>query len=394
MNMLNLFSSFLFIFFFLQIVDTQNFCLNAACARNEPVIRFPFRLQNRQFKSCGYPGFDLSCDASTNRTLLELPFSGKFSVEAIDYVTQELWINDFNDCLPERILSLNLSSSPFAGIFYQNFTFFNCSLADYTKYRLNPIACLSGSTYTVFATSSLSVISLLSQPSSSCRSFATKEVPVEWPFYGQILSSDLSDDLRLTWGAPACGKCESRGGRCGPKSNSTPEIVCSNPTTHGIIMLDTLIRVRPIDPFQIVIIASCWVDFDIPTTLDVNTKDRRCNIAAPLPWLRHCTRRRSHPLPEFAFIVNPQPTVSAGLDGPTIESYPKIVLGESRRLPKPEDNICSICLSEYKPKETLKTIPECQHCFHVDCIDEWLRLNATCPICRNSPQRLPPPLPS
>ncbi|KAJ9164292.1 hypothetical protein P3X46_023888 [Hevea brasiliensis] len=375
MNIVNLFSSFLFIFFFfLQIADTQNFCLNAACARNEPVIRFPFRLQNRQFKSCGYPGFDLSCDASTNRTLLELPFSGKFSVEAIDYVTQELWINDFNDCLPERILSLNLSSSPFAGNFYQNFTFFNCSLADYTKYRLNPIACLSGSTYTVFATSSLSVISLLSQPSSSCRSFATKEVPVEWPFYGQILSSDLSDDLRLTWGAPACGKCESRGGRCGPKSNSTPEIVCSNPTTHGI----------PRSARYIMVIGA-----GVPIALCV--LGILCFLCSRL---RHCARRRSHPLPEFAFIVNPQPTVSAGLDGPTIESYPKIVLGESRRLPKPEDNICSICLSEYKPKETLKTIPECQHCFHVDCIDEWLRLNATCPICRNSPQRLPPPLPS
>lgn len=105
-------------------------------------------------------------------------------------------------------------------------------------------------------------------------------------------------------------------------------------------------------------------------------------------------RRRSRHLPEFTFRVNPQPTLRAGLDGPTIDSYPKIVLGESRRLPKPEDNTCSICLSEYKPKETLKTIPECQHCFHVDCIDEWLRLNASCPICRNSPLQLPPPQPS
>jgi hypothetical protein len=58
------------------------------------------------------------------------------------------------------------------------------------------------------------------------------------------------------------------------------------------------------------------------------------------------------------------------------------------RLPKPNDNTCPICLSEYQPKETLKTIPECQHCFHAECIDEWLSLNATCPICRNSPERL------
>ena len=84
--------------------------------------------------------------------------------------------------------------------------------------------------------------------------------------------------------------------------------------------------------------------------------------------------------------VAPQPpTLVLGLDGPTLESYPKIVLGESRRIPKPEDNVCAICLSEYRPKETLKTIPECKHCFHSDCIDGWLRLNASCPICRKTP---------
>lgn len=88
---------------------------------------------------------------------------------------------------------------------------------------------------------------------------------------------------------------------------------------------------------------------------------------------------------DFTSAVSPHPIIVEGLDGPTLESYPKIVLGESRRLPKPDDITCSICLSEYRPKETLKTIPECQHCFHADCIDGWLRLNATCPICRKSP---------
>lgn len=99
--------------------------------------------------------------------------------------------------------------------------------------------------------------------------------------------------------------------------------------------------------------------------------------------------RRRDPISELmASTVAPQPAVVTGLDGPTINSFPQVVLGESRRLPKPDDSTCPICLSEYRPRETLRSIPECRHCFHADCIDEWLRLNATCPVCRNSPGRL------
>ncbi|XP_022764688.1 putative RING-H2 finger protein ATL69 [Durio zibethinus] len=87
-------------------------------------------------------------------------------------------------------------------------------------------------------------------------------------------------------------------------------------------------------------------------------------------------------------------TVVLGLDEPIIESYPKIVLGESRRLPRPNNGTCSICLSDYQPKDSVRCIPDCHHCFHVDCIDEWLRTSATCPLCRNSPAPSPVPTPS
>jgi len=77
--------------------------------------------------------------------------------------------------------------------------------------------------------------------------------------------------------------------------------------------------------------------------------------------------------------------VPSGLDRSTIESYPKVVLGESRRLPKPDDQSCPICLGEYLPKEALRTLAQCAHSFHADCIDEWLIKNASCPVCRSSP---------
>lgn len=89
---------------------------------------------------------------------------------------------------------------------------------------------------------------------------------------------------------------------------------------------------------------------------------------------------------DLAISIGSQPiTITMGLDGSIIESYPKTILGESRRLSKPNDYTCSICLSDYQPKDTIRTIPECNHCFHIDCIDEWLKINTTCPVCRNSP---------
>ncbi|KAJ7949401.1 putative Ring finger protein [Quillaja saponaria] len=82
-----------------------------------------------------------------------------------------------------------------------------------------------------------------------------------------------------------------------------------------------------------------------------------------------------------------------GLNKPIIESYLKIILGESGRLPRPNKGPCSICLSDYLPNDTIRCIPECHHCFHAECVDEWLRMSATCPLCRNSPAPSAAPTP-
>ncbi|MCL7038146.1 hypothetical protein MKW94_028379 [Papaver nudicaule] len=112
-------------------------------------------------------------------------------------------------------------------------------------------------------------------------------------------------------------------------------------------------------------------------------------------WNYECDRNRDQNLPHHH---HGDPTVmmvtTVGLDGTTIESYPKITLGESRRIPTPNDGTCSICLSEYCPKDTVRTIPDCKHCFHAECIDEWLRMNASCPLCRTSPSPMASPLAS
>ena len=97
--------------------------------------------------------------------------------------------------------------------------------------------------------------------------------------------------------------------------------------------------------------------------------------------------RPSTPLPPPA--ADNVVVLMVGLDGSIIESYPKLVLGESRRLPAPNHGPCSICLSDYQPYDSVRCIPDCRHCFHSACVDEWLRMSATCPLCRNSPAPTP-----
>ncbi|KAM1782332.1 hypothetical protein ACFX11_040806 [Malus domestica] len=45
------------------------------------------------------------------------------------------------------------------------------------------------------------------------------------------------------------------------------------------------------------------------------------------------------------------------------------------------DAECCVCLSVYKNGAELSQHP-CQHHFHCTCIDKWLHINATCPMCK------------
>ncbi|KAI5081734.1 hypothetical protein GOP47_0001477 [Adiantum capillus-veneris] len=46
-----------------------------------------------------------------------------------------------------------------------------------------------------------------------------------------------------------------------------------------------------------------------------------------------------------------------------------------------EDSECCICLSTYEDGIELRELP-CGHHFHCACVDRWLRMNSTCPLCK------------
>lgn len=46
-----------------------------------------------------------------------------------------------------------------------------------------------------------------------------------------------------------------------------------------------------------------------------------------------------------------------------------------------EDLTCSVCLEQVTDGELVRCLP-CLHQFHANCIDQWLRQQATCPVCK------------
>ncbi|KAK3228054.1 hypothetical protein Dsin_007916 [Dipteronia sinensis] len=364
----------LFFFFFLiffsaiHISTSVNTCpVSCSATGLGPVIRFPFRLKDQPLP-CGYPKFELSCN-NRSQTILNIHKLGNFTVQNINYESQTIWINDPDYCLPERFLrSFSLSDTPFRVEYLMEYTFYNCSSVGITETDFpgsRVISCMSGDKFTVVAVPTYRFNVSGQGITGLCRVIDTVVMPVFWPSW-----SGLEQGVPLKWDRPDCKSCEERGGTCGFTNDFTPilSVVCANHPGSGLprsARYGIIIGVA-IPGLLCFIGIACYL----------------CGrVRNYYHWRSH------HSGTEFMSTITPQlMVILTGLDTPTIESYPKTLLGESRRLPKPSDNTCSICLCEYQPKEILRTVPECNHYFHVSCIDGWLRLKATCPVCRNSPE--------
>ncbi|CAL9153203.1 RING-H2 finger protein ATL64-like [Musa acuminata AAA Group] len=55
---------------------------------------------------------------------------------------------------------------------------------------------------------------------------------------------------------------------------------------------------------------------------------------------------------------------------------------------------CAVCLSKLADGEEARLLPQCGHGYHRRCIDPWLRINDTCPLCRSRVRARPSADPS
>ena len=77
------------------------------------------------------------------------------------------------------------------------------------------------------------------------------------------------------------------------------------------------------------------------------------------------------------------PVAGRGATKRDLARLPTVPYSENMELLKGEDPCCSVCISDYEKGDKLRVLP-CKHLFHVDCVDQWLSVNATCPLCRKS----------
>ncbi|GMN67813.1 hypothetical protein TIFTF001_036884 [Ficus carica] len=80
------------------------------------------------------------------------------------------------------------------------------------------------------------------------------------------------------------------------------------------------------------------------------------------------------------------------IDEEALERFPKLIYSqmEKRKIFGNElgncTSSCSVCLADYKESDVLRMLPHCGHVFHlIKCVDSWLRLRPTSPLCRSSP---------
>ncbi|XP_027072780.1 E3 ubiquitin-protein ligase At1g63170-like [Coffea arabica] len=98
--------------------------------------------------------------------------------------------------------------------------------------------------------------------------------------------------------------------------------------------------------------------------------------------VRGATEESINALPKYKFNLKRNRSSSSGDSSSGFEEGGFLAAGtEKERAISGEDAVCCICLTKYEDDDELRELP-CSHFFHTECVDKWLKINASCPLCK------------
>ncbi|KAI3757782.1 hypothetical protein L6452_05325 [Arctium lappa] len=97
-----------------------------------------------------------------------------------------------------------------------------------------------------------------------------------------------------------------------------------------------------------------------------------------------CSRRLAFQTSDDAAVE--RLAAATGVKRRALRRFPVAVYGGGLEIPATE---CPICLGEFVDGEKVRVLPQCNHGFHVRCIDVWLASHSSCPTCRRLVVELP-----
>ncbi|KAL6544279.1 hypothetical protein OROGR_010776 [Orobanche gracilis] len=96
---------------------------------------------------------------------------------------------------------------------------------------------------------------------------------------------------------------------------------------------------------------------------------------------RGATQESINSLPTFKFKVKKNKMADNDKENGAAEVGIMAAGTDKERALSGEDAVCCICLAKYVNNDELRELP-CFHFFHKECVDKWLKINASCPLCK------------
>ncbi|RDX99911.1 Rust resistance kinase Lr10, partial [Mucuna pruriens] len=220
----SMFITLFFILLFIKSGSGHNECGESSCGRQ--AIRFPFQLVKGMKDGCGSPEFCLYC-TQNNETMFMLS-TIQLHVRYIDYLDQIIYLEDPENCLPNKFLKLNNFTLP-PYLFYSSndgaetnnsLSFFDCSPVGHRHLRN------SDQLYS-YSQDMISCPIYVSNSNESVLELDLTSCTKMFNIIALVFASDLrSNYLNLRWSKPNCTECEAKGKLCKWKNNITAEIEC------------------------------------------------------------------------------------------------------------------------------------------------------------------------